>query len=199
VKKRTYQMTSRASAVEETRRRILEAAYELLLVQPYDDVSLERVARRAGVSKQTLLRHFGSKDRLACATVDFQRPREEAARAVEPGDMQRAVAVLVDRYEKMGDANVRVLELEGRVPAIRYLLEQARESHRRWVERVFEPFLTVRGSAAYRRRVMAFYAATEVMVWKLLRRDFRLSRKQTQAVLLELVSGLAARGGEELE
>jgi hypothetical protein len=31
------------------------------------------------------------------------------------------------------------------------------------------------------------------MVWKLLRRDFRLSRKETQAVLLELVSGLTRK------
>ena len=37
---------------------------------------------------------------------------------------------------------------------------------------------------------MAFYAATEVMLWKLLRRDFGLSRKETEAVLLALVSGL---------
>ena len=190
-------MALRAEAVEETRGRILQAAYELWLEQHYDDVSLERVAGRAGVSKQTLIRHFKSKDQLAYATVDWQRPREEAERVVEPGDLSGAVAIVVARYERMGDANIRLLELERRVPAIDYLLEQARESHRQWVERVFGPFLPERRSAAYIRRVMAFYAATEVMTWKLLRRDFRLSRKQTQAVLFELVSGLAAHDREE--
>lgn len=195
--KRAYRMAFRADAAEETRGRILQSAYELWRDHAYDDVSLERVAERAGVSKQTLIRHFGSKDRLVCATADWQRPREEAARSVKPGDLQEAVAVVVARYEQMGDANVRVLGLESRVPAIRYLIEQGRQSHRQWVERAFAQFLPSRSGAAYQRRVMAFYAATEVMVWKLLRRDFGMSRKQTEAVLLELVSGLAARARKE--
>jgi len=145
------------------------------------------------------IRHFGSKDQLVCATVDWQRPREEASREVEPGDLPGAVAVVVERYEQIGDANVRLLALEDRVPAVRYLLEQAREGHRQWVERVFARCLPTRRNAAYRQRVMAFYAATEVMVWKLLRRDFGLSRKQTEAVLLELVSGLVRRPTHDRE
>jgi len=194
--KRTYQMDLRADAVAETRGRILQAAYDFLLVEQYDDVTLERVAERAGVSKQTVIRQFGSKDRLAYAVVDWQRPQEEAARTVEPGEVAAAVAILVERYERMGDANVRVLELEHRVPAIGYLLKQGRDSHRQWIERVFAPYLPKRGSAAYERRVMAFYAATEVMTWKLLRRDFGLGRSQTRAVLFDLVSGLVAQAQE---
>jgi len=190
-------MQSRAQGVEETRARILQATYEIFLEQHYDEVSLERVAQRAGVTKQTLIRQFGSKDRLAYAVVDWQRPREEAARMVEPGDMCGAIETLVERYERMGDANVRVLELESRVPAIRYLLQQGRESHSAWVARVFAPFLPKRSGRARQRRAMAFYAATEVMLWKLLRRDFGLSRKETEAVLLELVSGLAAQSQKE--
>lgn len=192
-KKRPYAMDQRADAVEKTRGRILQAAYKLLLAEQYDDVTLEHVAERASVSKQTVIRQFGSKDQLAYAVVDWQRPHEEAARTAEPGDVAAAVAVLVGRYERMGDANVRVLALENRVPAIGYLLEQGRDSHRQWIERVFEGCLPKRGSAAYERRVMAFYAATEVTTWKLLRRDFKLGRKKTQAVLLELVSSLAAQ------
>jgi AcrR family transcriptional regulator len=188
--KRAYRMQSRAAHVEETRIRILEAAYQLLLEQHYDEVSLERVAERAGLTKQTVLRQFGSKDQLAYAVVDWQRPTEEAARLVQPGDVRGAVNTLVERYERMGDANVRVLQLENRVPAIRYLLQQGRESHSAWVARVFAPFLPRRRGRAHRRRAMAFYAATEVMLWKLLRRDFGLSRKETGAVLLALVSGL---------
>jgi AcrR family transcriptional regulator len=191
--KRGYRMDTRVEATEQTRRRVLQAAYELWLAHTYDAVSLEKVAARAGVTKQTLLRHFGSKEQLAIAVVDFQRPREEAARAADPGDVERAITKLVERYEKMGDANLRMLELERRVPAIDYLLKQSRESHRRWVEQVFEPFLPARRGASRERRVLAFYAVTEVMVWKLLRRDFRLSRKETRAVLLELVSGLTTR------
>jgi AcrR family transcriptional regulator len=143
------------------------------------------------VTKQTVIRRFRSKDRLAVAVVDWQRPLEEAGRVAEPGDLEAAVDALLARYEQMGDANIRVLVLERRVPAVRYLLEQGRESHRLWVERVFAPFLPAGKGASRRRRVMAFYAATEVMLWKLLRRDFQMSRADTRAVFLTLVSALA--------
>jgi AcrR family transcriptional regulator len=188
-------MDSRAAAARQTREKILQAAYDLWLTEEYDEVSLERVAARAQVTKQTVIRRFGSKERLACAVVDWQRPIEEAGRVVEPGSLSAAIDVLLARYEHMGDANVRVLALERRVPEIRYLLEQGRDSHRRWVERVFAPFLPRQKGAGRRRRVMAFYAATEVTLWKLLRRDFGMSRSDTRAVLLALVSGLTARKG----
>jgi AcrR family transcriptional regulator len=190
-------MEARADAVEQTRESILRAAYDLWLEYDWDAVSLESVAARAGVSKQTVIRQFGSKDKLAFAIVDWQRPLEEAGRVVEPGDVKGAIEALIGRYEQMGDANVRVLHLEQRVPAIRYLLEQGRESHRAWIERVFRPFLPPRKGVAHRRQVMAFYAATEVTIWKLLRRDFQLSRADTEAIFLALVSGLVAQVREE--
>lgn len=194
MKKRSYQMEDRARAVERTREAILCAAYELWLTDDYDHVTLERVAARAAVTKQTVIRQFGSKEQLAYATVDWQRPREEAGRAVAPGDAKSAVAALVGRYEKMGDANVRLLAIEQRVPAIRYLMEQARDSHRKWIEHVFAPYLPQRAGASRRRRVSAFYAATDVTLWKLLRRDLQLSRDDVRAVFLDLVTGLMTTG-----
>ncbi|MBK7862717.1 MAG: TetR/AcrR family transcriptional regulator [Archangiaceae bacterium] len=188
---RSYRMQRRGAAVERTRQRILSAAYALWLKLDYDALSLEQVAARAKVSKQTVIRQFGSKDRLAFATADWLRTREEAARTVEPGDLGEAVSVLLGRYERMGDANVRVLAIEHRVPAIRYMLQGSRQSHRSWVERVFAPYLPRDRGAAYRRKVTAFYLATEVMNWKLLRRDLQLSRGQTEGVFLELLTALA--------
>lgn len=184
-------MQARAAGVDRTRLRILRAAYALWLEHDYDAVSLDQVAAKAGVSKQTLIRQFGGKDRLAVATVDWQRTLEEGARVVEPGDLRGAVSTLLGRYERMGDANVRVLALEHRVPAIRYLLESSRKSHRGWVERVFAPYLPSQKGAAYRQKVTAFYVATEVMNWKLLRRDLGMSRADTHAVFMALVTALA--------
>src|SRR5687767_6457517 len=110
--KRAYRMNLRAEAVEDTRERILKASFDLWTDHHYDEISLEQVAERAGVTKQTVIRQFGSKDQLIVATVDWHRPREEAAREVKPGDVKKAVSVVIDRYEAMGDANVSVLELE---------------------------------------------------------------------------------------
>lgn len=187
---RQYRMASRQDALESTRQRILQAAYDLWLARPYDEVTVDAVAVAAGVSRQTVVRRFGSKDELAMAVVDWQRPTEEASRAVEPGDIDNAVTRLVDRYETMGDANVRMLELEGRVPAIDYVLTEARASHRGWIATTFGPHIPRRGGAQREQAILALYAATDVTLWKLLRRDLGQSRSETEAIIRRLVRGV---------
>jgi AcrR family transcriptional regulator len=59
--KRVYVLRKRALAVDETRRRIIEAACELLSQAGYPDVSLDQIADRAGISRQTIYVQFGSK------------------------------------------------------------------------------------------------------------------------------------------
>jgi AcrR family transcriptional regulator len=181
---RTYRMQARQEAVTSTRERILRAAYDQWLERPYDQVSIESVARAAGVSRQTVIRQFGTKDELAFAVVDWQKPYEEAFRSAEPGDIETAIARLVDRYEVMGDANVRILELEGRFPAFDYLLDISRASHRAWIERTLLPGPS---PGDRDRAVLSLYAATDVTVWKLLRRDLKQSRSVTESVILRLV------------
>ena len=181
---RTYRMGARQEAVASTRERVLRAAYDQWSEQSYDQVSIESVARAAGVSRQTVIRQFGTKDELAFAVVDWQKPREDAFRAAEPGDIRAAVTRLVDRYEEMGDANVRMLELEGRVPAIDHLLKVSRAGHRAWIERTLLPD---GGSGELEQVVLALYAATDVTVWKLLRRDLGQTRPDTESVILRLV------------
>jgi AcrR family transcriptional regulator len=51
----------RAQAAEETRRRILDAVYERLREAPSQPVSLDRIARRAGVARSTIYLIFGSR------------------------------------------------------------------------------------------------------------------------------------------
>lgn len=58
---RKYEQRLRAEAAEETRRRILDAVYERLRAAPAEPVSLDRVARMAGVSRSTIYLIFGSR------------------------------------------------------------------------------------------------------------------------------------------
>ena len=58
---RRYEQRLRAESAAETRRRILDAVYERLREAPAEAVSMERVARMAGVSRSTLYLIFESR------------------------------------------------------------------------------------------------------------------------------------------
>jgi AcrR family transcriptional regulator len=58
---RTYRLARRAETTEHNRRRILDAAYDLIAEAGFHPVSLDAVAGRAGVTRATIYRHFGSK------------------------------------------------------------------------------------------------------------------------------------------
>jgi AcrR family transcriptional regulator len=62
--KRQYVQRQRAAAAEDTRRRILDAAYELLANEPAQAVSVDRIAREAGVARSTVYLVFGTRTGL---------------------------------------------------------------------------------------------------------------------------------------
>lgn len=182
-------MTARAEAVEATRDAICDAVIALWLDVPYDELTLDDIAKRAGTTRQTILRHYGSKQGVVLAAAKWYGPRIEAATEVDPGDIAGAVTAVVGQYEAMGDANIRMLEIEHRVPEAHELLEIGRAQHRHWVESSFAPFLDGLEWTQREHLVDALYAATEVTVWKLLRRDFGRSVAATRSVLDTLVRG----------
>jgi len=70
---RKYDMTRRASAVAETRRRIVDAALELHGEQGIAATSWDDIAARAGVGVGTVYRHFPSLDELIPACGEITR------------------------------------------------------------------------------------------------------------------------------
>lgn len=62
--------TPRRTKSEEKRLQMLHAAGSLFLENGFDGVSMEQVAAAAGVSKQTVYSHFGSKEDLFSAIID---------------------------------------------------------------------------------------------------------------------------------
>ena len=178
---RPYRMEARAAAAETTRTRILDAAIELMLAGWYDEVTLASVAAAAGVSAQTVLNHFGGKEGLVAAVATEMSARIGVQREVEPGDVDGAVAALVGDYEVTGDGVIRLLALEGRVPAVDPLLAAGRGQHRDWVARTFGASGTL---------LALLVVATDVYSWKLLRRDQQLSREATVRAMRRMVRSL---------
>src|SRR5712664_2474883 len=68
--KRGYNVSLRQEQAQLTRNRIIDAARRLLLVGTYSAVTMEEIAKEAGVAYQTVYAIFGTKIRLAEAMVD---------------------------------------------------------------------------------------------------------------------------------
>ena len=188
--KRTYTMGDRADAVDTTRQRILAAARTLFFENWYDDVTLNGIASAAGVSHQTVLNHFGSKDGVLSAVTETVHAETAGLRnAGEPGDTEAAVQALMAQYEASGLANFRATCEEHRVPALKAALDDARRWHREWVERTFAHALPASG-AARRQKIAAYLAATEVAAWKSLRHDYGFSKRDTAAAISSLIKAL---------
>jgi AcrR family transcriptional regulator len=186
--KRRYQMKARAEAAAATRARILDAAVAVFWERPLLDISLEEVARRAGVSLPTVIRHYGDKGGLFAAAAEREEERVRRQRDDAPvGDVVAAVRILVDHYEELGDAVLRLLAEEDRAPGLRAVADRGRAYHAAWCERVFAPALSGQSEEARVIRLAEFIAVTDVYFWKLLRRDRGLSRLQTERALGELV------------
>ena len=193
--KRPYTMRARAESAQATYRRILDAAEQLFLENWYDQVTLDHVAEEADVSKQTVLRRFGSKEALFAAVADELSHRNESNRSkVPPGDLDRAAAVLTADHERTGLTATRLEAMEERFPALGDLLEQGRSRRRDWIERTFGNLLPPRSSKDYKRRLAILMDITSAQTWKLLRHDLKLNRKETERAVHELLLGIDRLG-----
>jgi AcrR family transcriptional regulator len=188
--RRAYTMTTRAKAAEETRRRILQAAFELQAQRLTSEISLEAIAELAEVSVQTVLRHFGSRAGLFDATVVFANEQVSEERRTPVGDVPAAVRVLVEHYEQRGDMALIMLAQENTHAHLRRMSESGKAMHRTWVEEVFSPQLAGLPTATREERVDLLVVATDVYTWKLLRRDRGHSRTQTEHRINTLVAAV---------
>lgn len=183
-------MRARAASAEETRRSVLAAAVDLLRRRLRADIRLDDVAAGAGVTVPTVLRIFGSKDRLF--RLAFDELVGEMARqlgAAEPGDVAAAVRTWFDHYEMFGDAVINSLA-EEHDPLVAPIVRTGRARHRERVERVLAPHLR-RFTPDQRIRVVdALVCASDVYTWKLLRRDNQRSRPDAEAAMKLMIDSI---------
>jgi AcrR family transcriptional regulator len=185
-------MQARAETTAETRRRIVRAILDLHLERFHDQITLEDVATRAGVTVQTVLRHFGSREKLVTAAAEQATEEVVAQREGAPvGDVDGAVENLLDHYDEWGASALRLLAQEERVPQLRAVADGGRAAHAQWVERTFGPYLGQTSDPLLRPKLIAL---TDVFTWKLLRADLGLDRAETASALTSMIRAVIAHG-----
>ena len=137
-------MTGQVRDAARTRRALLDAAARSVTAHGAG-VSLDVVAREAGVSKGGLMHHFRSKDELMAALADDLF--EQFARAVQdriepaddaPGRLLRAyVRATFDDLERGQDA-VEQTTLMATLSSFPELARRSQERYRRWNETLAE-------------------------------------------------------------
>jgi AcrR family transcriptional regulator len=188
---RAYDMSNRAAQAEATRERIRDVAVALYTERSLDGFTLDEVARRAEVTVQTVLRAFKSKDQLILAALAVLASHRRPMKTPEvPGDIAGAVAVIFDLYETVGDRVIQHLADEHRLPALKAEMAVGRQGHADWVSESFAPQLSCPDGATRAQLFNALMVATDVYVWKLLRRDQHLDRSDAEAVIRRLINGI---------
>lgn len=111
-KTRTYDVSARRAAAEQTRERVIAAARDLFVAGGYAATSVSEIAQRAEVSVDTVYTAVGRKPQLLLIVVDMvlassSRPLP----AVERGYVQdiRAAATAEDKLETYAAALARVM------------------------------------------------------------------------------------------
>lgn len=188
--RRTYRQGARADAAARTGEAIISAFRNFLLSDWYDDISLDRVARAADVTVQTVLRHFGSKENMLAALAEALGGDIMEWRRVEPGDIDGAIAGVIEDYERSGEMVLRMLAQEERVPAIRTIVDMGRMGHRDWVRSSFAPWLDALDPDALEHRLDGLVVALDIYVWKVLRHDRGRSPAEVRGFMKSLVNGV---------
>jgi len=188
IETRSYVMKARAEKAAATRERIVKSAVDLIVERTLDGLTLEAIAERAGVAARTILRIFGSKEQVFAAAINAEGRRGHGQ--LRPGDVEATIKTVFDDYEKIGDAVILRLADEGRIPSLDALLKSGRDNHRRWIEESFSPQLSKLDRNARAELLNALLVATDVYAWKLLRRDFGLSRRAAEKVIGRIIHSL---------
>ena len=189
--KRKYELRRRAQGMEETRRRIAEAAMELHGSVGPARTSLSAVAERAGVQRHTLYRHFPTEDELftACSGLFAEEhPRPDLERWREVADPAERLAVGLDELYRWYEQTEPMLTNLYRDRA----LVESVDTHMGRIDEFVEQAARTLGGG--RRRVLNAAArhAVAFQTWRSLARDGGVSR--AQAVKLASAVVLAAQG-----
>ena len=115
VKPRPYRSTLRADQARQTRSRIRDAADALFLERGYTDVSMDDIARAAGVARQTVFTTFGSKAKLLKEVLDVRLVGDDEPLSMAERPAARRIMASTDPTEAVRRQARIIVEVAARV------------------------------------------------------------------------------------
>jgi AcrR family transcriptional regulator len=128
----------RRLGVDERRRQLLELGARLFTTKPYDELSMNKIAAEAGISKALLYHYFPSKqaffEETLSAWAGELRERTEPDPDLPPVEqLQGSLGAFLELVEENAAAYRSLMDTATSVPEIRDLIDEVR---RRTVERI---------------------------------------------------------------
>lgn len=185
---RNYDMTKRSRQAAQTEANIIAATERLLTSKSLDEVSLGAIAKEAGTTVQTVLRHMDSRDGCFKAVVQVVTARVEKQRGNSAySSIEAAISDLIDHYESEGKLILNLLAQEQRGDSfITNLMQEGRSYHRNWIERCFANYLHEHREA----NIDALVVTTDIYTWKLLRLDLGRSLSAAKEIITNIVKNI---------
>lgn len=185
---REYKQVERARAQERTREALIEAATDEFFEGNWLKTSLDSLSRKAGVTRQTLLRHFGSKDGLLMQSLMRGASQVRDQRWSTPTtDISGAVENVIDHYEEWGERSVRIGAWQRGPTVLALFANAARQIHYDWVEHAFAGWLDKFDDETRAERQAILVVLCDVQTWWTLSNDLGLSRRKVHAVLTDQI------------
>jgi AcrR family transcriptional regulator len=188
--RRVYRQGLRAELSAQTAEQILDAAQQLVGELWLDELTLDHIATRAGVTVKTVMRRFGSRDGVIQAMID--RFDEQLIRQrlplPTPGDVPGAIAIMLDYLEEWADFALRLMAQQMRYEFMDRLVKRGLQDHRRWIAAALKPQLQRLSAAEREQVVLELVHNTGGPTWKYFRRDLGYSRRSTAKAMEALVN-----------
>ena len=184
--------------VDERRRRLLALGAELFARHAYDELSMARIAREAGISKALLYHYFPSKQAYFAATLE--QAAAELAQVTAPDPALPPVEQLagsLDAYltwiEEHADAYAKLFPSVGAVPEVRELVDRVRDAT---AQRIIDGIAAEPGPALRAAvRGWLWFVDGAVLDW-LEHRD--MERERLHGLLLGTLLGAVTASGESI-
>jgi AcrR family transcriptional regulator len=132
---RPYRMRLRQESADQSRRRIVKAARDLLALPGDVRFTVEEVARRAGVARMTVYHHFGSFQGLLEALLDSLAVgggMNHLADAFRQADARRALDQFISVFTGFWESDRAVLRKLGALAALDPALAAVLEERAGW-------------------------------------------------------------------